>query len=224
MGDGSNDSGACLRFRKLRVLLRDRVLRAVGPYFANQNVIYKLDRSASPVELPEGFEFRRCRFADELPSQFWEVYRKSQPEVKFEEFVHPFSRHAVLSIGFVNGTPASYLWSSHFPPFERWYVPLEPEDVVIFSVVTFFRFRGLGLARLMVRCVADAEPGVGHIYLDVKRWNRSGQLAFEKAGFRRVAVRAPLALGSIANCASIAAASASHGYQSSERISDSRDS
>jgi hypothetical protein len=193
LATGEIQSSAWFKIRKFGALLRDRILRVVGPFIANQNVIYKLDRIVSPTALPRDFEFRRCRFADELPTKFWEVYRQSQPDVIFEEFARPFSDNAVLSIGLVNGIPASYLWSARFcSPKKEWYVQLEPEDVVIFSVVTFFRFRGLGLARLMVQCVAEAELGVGNIYLDVKRWNRSAQLAFEKGGFRRVAVRPPL--------------------------------
>ena len=141
------------RVRKFGALLRDRLLRALGPYFAHQNVIYKLDGSlatASWVDIPGEFEFRRCHCADELPRTFWETYRELQPDVLFEEFARPFSQGALLSIGLVNGRPASYLSSLRSGYLETWYVPLEPNDIIIFSVVTFFRFRGFGLARLMI--------------------------------------------------------------------------
>jgi ribosomal protein S18 acetylase RimI-like enzyme len=184
------------RTRKIWAIIFDRALRVLGPHFANQNVIYRLDRTgleAGSVVGPQGFQVRCSSATDDLPTSFWLALEAAQPNTSREKFISPFAERGLLWIGIFGEAPVCYAWSTRGRDLKEWYVPLQPDDIVIFAVVTWPGYRGIGLARNIVQHIARVEgnDGVG-VYLDTKEWNLSAQRSFERAGFRRVAVKAAL--------------------------------
>ena len=171
----------------------DRVLRVFGPRLANQNVIYLLDRSrqkARSAIAPPGFQVRRCIAINDIPTNFWSALRASQPNTPREEFIINFSKHSTFWLGTLEGVPACCAWSLRGRDLEQWYIPLQQDDLVIWSMITWVGFRGIGLACNIMQHIALAEGNdEADIYLYTKEWNFSAQRSAEKAGFQRLAVK-----------------------------------
>ncbi len=80
---------------------------------------------------------------------------------------------------------------------DHWFVPLRPNDAVLFGGTTLPRFRRRGLVTWMIRHQTHyAMQGGGRAYADVKVWNTPAIRAVESAGFRRIARMRPLRSGS----------------------------
>jgi Acetyltransferase (GNAT) family len=186
------------RIQKIWAIIFDRILRVFGPRLANKNVIYQLDRTeleAGSVIAPPGFQVRCSSDTNDIPTNFWSALQAAQPNTTREEFIVPFAERSLLWIGAYGDAPVCYAWSTHGRDLKEWYIPLQPDDIVIFAVVTWPGSRGIGLARNIVQHIALVEGNDSvHIYLDTKEWNLSAQRSFERAGFRRVAVKPPLGL------------------------------
>ncbi len=189
------------RGRRIRIILSildDKLRRLIGPLIANQNVIYIWDRAKGSAvdqfDADQQFEVRRCAALDDIPVDFWSYFRSAQPDTSQEEFLKPFLQRSILWIGVFNGRPVSHAWSVRRRDLgKEWYLTLRPDDIIVFAVVTWSGFRGRGFARILLhRLVAKESAGGNDVYLDTKHWNIMAQRSFEKAGFRRVAIRPQL--------------------------------
>jgi hypothetical protein len=188
------------KMRKIRVILFDRGLRILGPRVTNKNVIYTFDRAnmvqAKQEQVPEGFQVHRCTCINEVPSCFWPALRAMDSKSSKDEFITHFSKRGVFWIGTLAEKPACHACSIRARDLKQWYIPLRPDDVVIFSVCTWPGFRGMGLARSLVHHIVSSQGGTDtNFYLDTKEWNRTAQATFERIGFQRIAVRPPLQAG-----------------------------
>src|SRR5579872_5014286 len=135
------------RTRKIWAIIFDRALRILGPYLADKNVIYLLNRSeleAGSITSPSGFRIQGISATDDIPKNFWLALEVAQPNTKREEFIVPFAEHSRLWIGNLGEVPVCYAWSIRACNLKQWYVPLRPDDHVIFAVVTWPGARGVG--------------------------------------------------------------------------------
>ena len=83
-----------------------------------------------------------------------------------------------------NGDAACWLWAAPGAALPGWFVPLDPQDVVIYSVFTRYRFRGLGLAPRVIHHAANTlAPEGGMVVCGIALWNDPSIRAFGKLGF-----------------------------------------
>jgi hypothetical protein len=84
---------------------------------------------------------------------------------------------------------AGYQWSIRGYFLKRWFVNLDPDDLVIYGAVTFNAFRGRGIHPATIRHIIETEATDDvDVYCDATEWNVVAQRNIEKSGFRANAV------------------------------------
>ena len=106
-----------------------------------------------------------------------------------------------LWYGLVDGRLAVVLFTRRGNQYCNWFVPLQPDDMVIFRVRTYPSFRGRGLAPALMRFAMHAcLRQDGGALVDCRTDNLPSIRSIEKAGFQRTATMKPItrefALGS----------------------------
>ena len=85
----------------------------------------------------------------------------------------------------LHGRLAGYQWTNAGHRVGRWHVELDPDDLVIYSVVTMPELRGHGLAAAMTCHIIDTlEPD--RAFIDCMEWNTSSRRFIRRAGFEQV--------------------------------------
>lgn len=75
---------------------------------------------------------------------------------------------------------------------------MEDEDIVIFRVRTYPRFRGRGIApSLMCHAMSELLAEGGSAWIDCRIYNKPSIRSIEKAGFDRVGTMRPMSRGSM---------------------------
>lgn len=83
-----------------------------------------------------------------------------------------------------DGEAACWLWAAPGASLPGWFVPLDPRDVVIYSVFTRYQFRGLGLAPRVIHHAGNTLAGEGcMVVCGIALWNDPSIRAFGKLGF-----------------------------------------
>lgn len=173
------------RRHALLATLRSRLVSR----FEHRLVIYRWPGLAVPPP-PPGFEVRRYASYRDLPASVVEDRDPFAPPADW--FRGRFAEGAVLWMGLEQGRAESCAWLIGAKNLPDWYLPLDPEDRVIYAVVTHPRSRGRGLAPAVVRALLHEEQRAeGVIYVDCRAWNRSARRAFEKLGFEHVTTMVP---------------------------------
>ena len=89
----------------------------------------------------------------------------------------------------VEHTLAAFIWSMRGNMVEPYFVPLTPDDAVLFAAETFPDYRGRGLYPFLVECVFNElkKQNVVRVYGMAKTWNASSLRGLAKTGFRHYA-------------------------------------
>jgi len=89
----------------------------------------------------------------------------------------------------VKHTLAAFIWSMRGNMVEPYFVPLTPDDAVLFDVETFPDYRGKGLYPFLVEYVFNElkKQNVVRVYGDAKTWNTPSLRGLAKTGFRHYA-------------------------------------
>jgi RimJ/RimL family protein N-acetyltransferase len=120
---------------------------------------------------------------DEVPTRFIEQLRQAEGDRHTELLLGSQERgtnvylivHQENVVGFCKSRSGIFV--------ERWYRPLEPQDVIIFGATVFPEYRGLGYAPAAYDALCRLHDGVGVVYIDAVRNNKAAIRAIEKAGF-----------------------------------------
>lgn len=104
-----------------------------------------------------------------------------------------FSDDGVLWIGYFADRVAGYQWSRRGDRVPSWYFPLTENDVVIFSTVTFYEFRGQNIGpTLMAHICREEVLSEGIATADTLIWNTPAVRFVEKTGFTNLGQHKPL--------------------------------
>lgn len=150
-----------------------------------QHVLYRLDKSALR-DAPADLDVRIIAAEDDIPD--WAVRDKDAEAMPREWYLERIAEGATGWIARAQGQFAACLWLIKGRALQEWYVPIQPQDRVLYAVVTASRSRGSGMAPKLV-CTAlghDLAPDAD-TFVDCKVWNKSARRAFEKVGFRSFA-------------------------------------
>lgn len=95
-----------------------------------------------------------------------------------------FDQKARLYVATVNGAFGSMGWVQSGRDLTEWWVPIEPDDFVMFSAVTAPEFRGQRLWGRVILAAYDSEIGAGgRYYCDCNVTNIASRRQLERAGF-----------------------------------------
>jgi hypothetical protein len=174
---------------QLFALASAKLFRLVGPRLTSKLRIFRFDPAVNGTHWPEGFVLHRFSCIEEVPEDI--VAQISA--LGLEKIVAAnFSEGADLWLGIGRGRLAISLWTVRRALLRQWHVPIEPEDIILYSVVTQPAFRGLGLAGSAAGEIWRRQGDKSRsFYVDCKLWNRTAQRAFIKAGFTPVATASP---------------------------------
>lgn len=150
---------------------------------------------AGEVEPTDRADLRITRYDTEsnLDPLFLDAIDKRQGAKGRLRIRSAFGRGSVLWVGYRDQLPAVFLWTRRGDRFDHWFIPLEPEDIVTFAMVTLPEHRGVGLAPTMMRHVIAVERGPGgRALIDSAVWNKPSIRAIEKVGYRPIGRMKPL--------------------------------
>lgn len=178
--------------RKAPVIIADSLKRGVAPKLTDRQIIFRLDRDAyaagPPVKPVEGMTVLRCERLEEVPASVWATMDADEAGPMKAHFAHEFDGNGVLWVGLIDGQMAASQWSVRGRYRSQWFIPLAPDDIVIFAASTRNAFRGRGIHPAMIRYIMEHEGDdrVG-IYADTQVWNNVARRNIEKAGYRAFA-------------------------------------
>ena len=178
---------------KAHVILADSVRRLLGKKLSHENIVYQLNPSAysagHPVQIPESFKVLRYENLDEIPKPDLSTLHPVELARIVEQADRELRAGAVMWVGYIEGVFAASQFSIRGQFLKRWFIPLQPDDIVIYGADTLNAFRGRGIHPAMIRSIIEREVDAG-AYCDTNVWNVVAQRNIERAGFRRIA-RAP---------------------------------
>ena len=152
-------------------------------------IVYKLDpdayRVGPPVPIPQGFEVRCYERFEAVPKTDLATLHPAELSRITEQAEQELRAGAVMWIGYIDGIFAATEFSIRGRFLKRWFLPLAPNDIVIFGVDTLNAFRGRGIHPAMLRAAVEREADAG-VYCDTNVWNVVAQRNMEKAGFRPI--------------------------------------
>ncbi|MBI4566712.1 MAG: GNAT family N-acetyltransferase [Planctomycetes bacterium] len=164
-----------------------RLANVFNQTFRKRNHVYVFDALA-PAPAPVELHVERYVDVEDVPSRVPEALRNYARRSPWEGDVEELRMGAVYWVGYDEGEVACTCMSRRGIQFRRWFVPLEPSDLVIIRGRTLPALRGRGLFPALMREIVRRELRAGgRAYADCRVYNSASMRAIEKAGFRRIA-------------------------------------
>ena len=158
-----------------------------------QTILYYVDMADlcdTELNLPEDVTIE-CKTCYEEASQpdMQRMVRHWDEERLTARIKERFQMGAVLWILKVHGDIAGFVWSIKGKFVAPYFVPLTPEDAVIFDVATFEEFRGQGLySSLLNRVLRQLKLAqIRRAFTHVHEWNKPSIRGHEKTPFHEFA-------------------------------------
>jgi hypothetical protein len=163
----------------------------------NKVALFCLDVSDADRRLPASADgrtvervARRDRLAERDRDTLAAERGKYRGSAAIESYLRDrFAKRAELWLLRIDGELAGFQWTTRGAMVSPFYVPLLPNDGIVFDVETFPRFRGKGCAGFLLdHAVASlAAEGVNRFYVTIKLWNESSLRWLAKSRFVRCA-------------------------------------
>lgn len=171
--------------------LTARALKWWRRRFRNKQVVFRRSYESAPTpEYAAGLEVLRIERLEEIPAAVRSEIVERRAVAYLERVQVELELGAVFWIGVLEGHVVGTRMSRpgrKFP--KRWYVPLKPDDIVIFGGQTWEEYRGMRISPTMINriCTRELQPG-GAAYVDCQIWHKSSIRSIQHAGFERVGV------------------------------------
>ena len=145
-------------------LATDKLLRLFGPRFTSKLRIFRYDPLANCTRWPKEFALLRFSRFQDLPTD--RVAEMST--LGFDSVLAAnFGQGADLWLGIGREGLAISLWTVRRARLREWHLSIEPDDLILYSVVTQPTFRGLGLAGAAAAEIWRREGnGIQTFYVD----------------------------------------------------------
>jgi len=125
---------------------------------------------------------------EDIPAALVESIRTDGNPRRFELDSREIDDHATMWLAVIDECVASSVFTRRGEHFANWFVPLRPEDVVVFRLRTHPAHRGKGLAASLMRHAIHQTLAPGaHAYIDCRTYNKPSIRCIEKTGFVRIA-------------------------------------
>ncbi len=169
-------------------------LRSVWRRLArNRNHVFVYEGPVGAAAMPEGLIVTRYTCLEEIPGQVLEgligFRGQHYPECVRQEL----TGNAVLWVGMINDEVVASQMTKLGHHIQKWFVPLDSRDLVIFGGSTEPTYFGRGIMPAMIQDhMANEIRGGGRAFADCKVWNKAAIRCIEKVGFRRLVTMKPL--------------------------------
>ncbi len=166
-----------------------RMLSYYRKWFCQMNYIFEHAGPFSP-ENRAGCTFKCYASFDEIPEQVKADMCPPGDTSRLEIDKLELSENAKLWIALVDDRVASIVFTRKGKYFRRWFLVLQPEDIVVFRLLTHPEYRGRGLATSLIRhAIYTASDKPGKAYIDCRTYNKPSKRCIEKAGFKCIAIK-----------------------------------
>lgn len=156
-------------------------------WFFRHSFVFRHEGSSSR-ERRTDCEFKRYDSFQELPNTVVVDIASDSSVSQMEMGKRELDEHATLWVAFVAGRVATTVYTREGRYFHHWFLELQPEDIVVFRLVTRQEYRGRGLAPSLIRhAIHETVKPPGHAYIDCRTYNKPSIRCIEKAGFTRIA-------------------------------------
>lgn len=188
------------RIGKWPTIAKEGLKRTFGTRLTTENIVYRADedayRAGPSVVVPQGFTVIPYDAPSSVPENIFigvEAYEAADLRKLLRD---EFASGGVLWIGYIDGEFAAFRWTIRARHLKRWYVALEPDDVVVYAGRTRHLFRGRGIQPAFFRHIIEAlQDSRTTIYCDAEKWHTVTQRNIQRAGFRPIATRRRLRIG-----------------------------
>ena len=172
---------------------RSKTRKVIHWLFYNKSVVFQFDPDIPPPRVVPGLELTQVSDVSELTkSQRGDLERRFGVSA-IEGDIRELSGQSQYWIASIEGTIVATAFSRRGASLDRWFVALQPRDLVIFRVRTHLSHRGMGIAPAMYRKVLQESLRNGQkAYVDCRIYNRPSIRSIEKAGFVQIATMKPI--------------------------------
>jgi hypothetical protein len=179
--------------RRLTARLGPLFLAGYRRLFQHHNYIFRYTPDGPPPARPKGLEI--LRFADftAVPDSLMAQLCAFRGPRYCNCVQQELRRGAILWVGIQDNIGVASQFTRRGSQFRHWFLPLLPDDLVVFGGSTAPSARGQGIMPYMIFDHVRCElRGGSCAYADCKVWNAASIRCIEKAGFRRIATMKPL--------------------------------
>jgi len=169
-----------------------RILRrCTGIYhkwFCQRNYIFKHE-SPFPPEKRSDCIFKCYNSIMDLPESIQADISSEGAPHRLERDIRELRENALLWVALVKGRVAATVFTRRGKFFRNWFLPLQPDDVVVFRLRTHPDYRGRGLAPSLIRHAMHetVQSESAHAYIDCRTYNKASAACIRKAGFHCIA-------------------------------------
>jgi hypothetical protein len=157
------------------------------PWFCQNNYVFRHE-GPFPEEIRTDCMFSRYESFAALPDHLKQSMTAEGNPSRLEVDERELQDNATLWIALVDNEVACTVFTRRGADFRRWFVELQPEDVVVFRLRTYIGFRGRGLApSLMRHALHEIMDERNCAYIDCRTYNKASIRCIEKTGFKRIA-------------------------------------
>ena len=137
--------GRALRQQGVLPFLKRNVSVSFNRLFRSRLCVWVWTPDLPLVEASDVVRIERYSAADQLPPQRQQELVNGDNSDFTGRLHEEFSEGGVLWVGFVEERVAGYQWSRKGQFVDNWHFELNERDVLIYSTVTFYDFRGRGV-------------------------------------------------------------------------------
>ena len=180
------------KFNRLVGKVLHRLTRYYQKSFRNRNYIFVHQGPFEPVKNPI-CEFARYKSFDEVPRDVREAIERYGGQKALETDRREMEQDSIMWVAFLGQQLTGVLFTRRGVDFQRWFVKLQDDDIVIFRVRTYPEFRGRGIAPSLMRYAMNSLLHKGNnAYIDCRVYNRPSIRCIENAGFSMIATMKPM--------------------------------
>ena len=165
-----------------------RMLVYYRRWFCDNNYIFK---HTGPFHVEERSDctFQTFNSFKEIPDQVKLGMCVDSDTSRFKSDELELRENACLWLALVNGQVASIVFTRKGKYFRRWFVDLQPEDTVVFRLLTRPEYRGRGIATSLIRhAMHETTSNSGNAFIDCRTYNKPSKRCIEKAGFQCIGI------------------------------------
>ena len=149
--------GRALRQQGVLPFLKRNVSVSFNRLFRSRLCVWVWTPDLPLVEASDVVRIERYSAADQLPPQTQQELVNGDNSDFTGRLHEEFSEGGVLWVGFVEERVAGYQWSRKGQFVENWHFELNERDVLIYSTVTFYDFRGRGVGPAIMSYICRQE-------------------------------------------------------------------
>jgi len=192
--DVFHDKGIIVVFKRFIYKTYMIIINSFRGIFLNYNYVFCCESLPGDAEALAGFSVSKYARANDIPPDIMNNLTREFGIESIEVNTRLMAtKGCVLWVAFLHEAPACIALSRKGKHIPKWFVALDPEDIVIFRVNTLQACRGKGLSPALTRHIMRHElKDGGKAYWDCKIYNKPSIRAAEKAGFHCVAKMKPI--------------------------------